>query len=105
MHESIISPACYNLVEETLPKIRILIARYIEERVDKSSGCWIWTGPTNEINGFQYGRFSINGQRFYSHRLAYRVWVGSIPTGATVTQTCGQTLCCNPDHLESFSGK
>lgn len=84
-----------------MANVRIQLAALVESRLDKSSGCWLWTGGNTEINGHAYGRFSAGGTRFYVHRLAYRIWVGPIQDGATVTQTCGFTLCCNPDHLRS----
>jgi hypothetical protein len=70
----------------------------LEANLDKSTEHWLWTGRM-----FQ-GRFGIlsmttvNGYS-YAHREAYKVWVGEIPEGMAVLQTCGIKHCCNPAHL------
>ena len=37
-------------------------------RVDKSGGCWEWTGPRTEVG---YGRIKVKGKWKSAHRLAY----------------------------------
>jgi hypothetical protein len=76
--------------------------------VDKSGGgldrqfadtighCWIWTGDTH-IKG--YGRFCLNGQNLYAHRVSYEWAKGPIPKGWVVDHVCYQHSCVNPDHL------
>lgn len=73
----------------------------LDAGLDKSGDCWLWTGGVITVHGRSYGRFSIKGHRFYVHRLAYMRWIGGIPDGSTVYQTCGDSLCCNPEHLRS----
>lgn len=78
-------------------------------RVDPS-GCHVWTGHTNQAG---YGAVSINGQRYYAHRLAYELLVGPVPEGLHIDHTCHTNdesclggpscphrACVNPDHLE-----
>jgi len=35
-----------------------------------------------------------------AHRASYQAFIGPIPPRGQVTQTCGNRLCINPDHLE-----
>lgn len=65
-------------------------------RVEKSSSCWIWTGPKNPAG---YGRFSWNGKRTLAHRWSYRHFKGPFPEDLDVWNHCGNALCVNPDHL------
>ncbi len=68
-------------------------------RVDQSAGsdaCWPWAGYCN-TNG--YGNVRILGRRASTHRLAYELSHGSIPTGLFVLHTCDNPPCCNPTHL------
>ena len=65
-------------------------------KVDKSDGCWAWTGATNGGYGFVYGDIDRT-----AHRIAYEL-TRNIPAtrySFTIKQTCGNKLCVNPDHL------
>lgn len=68
---------------------------YIDRRAD---GHWIWTGGTNSKG---YGRFWFNGQVYYSHRVSYRMFKGSIPHRVTVGHKplCNIPSCICPSHL------
>jgi hypothetical protein len=85
-----------------------LILRF-EAALDRSGECWIWTGGTVEVRGKLYGRLTTvvaDGRPawVYAHRLAYRLYIGPVPARMT-PQTCGQSLCCNPAHLQTaFQG-
>ena len=77
----------------------------MEERflsfVDKSDikGCWNWIGC---ISASGYGRFNVDGKIYFSHRIAYELWVGKIPDGLIVRHKCKQNRrCVNPEHLET----
>jgi hypothetical protein len=66
------------------------------------SGCWEWIG---QISNSGYGRTAVRaadgGTRLESaHRVSYEVFVGSVPEGMRVRQTCQNRLCINPEHLE-----
>jgi hypothetical protein len=62
-----------------------------------ATGCWIWTGPRHPAG---YGRFSwTSGETVYAHRYAYERFLGAIPAGWRVVQTCSNPACCSPDHL------
>ena len=68
---------------------------------DPDSGCWLWRG---QISNSGYGRImfsSETGRAMESaHRASYLTFVGPIPNGTFIRQSCGNRLCINPDHLE-----
>lgn len=45
------------------------------------------------------------GKNVYAHRAAYISAKGPIPDGYEVDHLCGNTLCCNPKHLEATPPK
>jgi hypothetical protein len=65
------------------------------------SGCWLWRG---QISNTGYGRMMYSGERGRvmesAHRASYLAFVGPIPAGFFVRQSCGNRLCVNPEHLE-----
>ena len=67
------------------------------QRVDKSIGCWLWQGSRTPDG---YGRFTLNGVCHRAHRIAYELWVKSIPPGLTIDHLCEVKACVNPKHLE-----
>jgi len=69
------------------PIIRLL------KRCRREDNCLVWLG--NSING--YGRIRIDGSLEYVHRVMYARFCG--PLEGNITHTCGNRLCCNPDHL------
>jgi hypothetical protein len=60
------------------------------------SGCWLWHG---EVNDRGYGRYTIKGQRYQAHRVAYERALGAIPDGMFVCHRCDVPGCVNPSHL------
>ena len=66
-------------------------------RVDKSQGCWIWTGMRSEKG---YGRLISDGKRVRAHRVAWELDNGiPVPPGLDVLHRCDTPPCCNPAHL------
>lgn len=79
---------------------RVTVSERFWAKVEKTSGCWIWTGT--RVRG--YGQFSRSRRdRVYAHRFAYEEIVGPIPEGLTLDHLCRNKACVNPDHLEVVS--
>ena len=69
--------------------------------VTKSQTCWEWTGGKSR----GYGVYCIKGKNAYSHRIAYELFKGSIPSGLTLDHLCRNVSCVNPEHLEAVTPK
>lgn len=69
--------------------------------VDKSDGCWLWTGALTHDG---YGRFRLGYDHVMAHRWAYEHEVGPIPDGLVLDHVkargCQHRHCVRPDHLE-----
>jgi len=63
------------------------------------SGCWIFTGATNNFGYGIVGLGSRGQPNDRAHRITYRHFRGEIPDGMFVCHTCDVPSCCNPDHL------
>lgn len=74
--------------------------------IDPASGCWLWRG---QISNSGYGRTMFSGAdgrgMESAHRASYLTFVGPIPDGTFVRQSCGNRLCINPEHLEVLEEK
>jgi hypothetical protein len=73
----------------------------IEQRfwkhVEKTDGCWLWTGAPSRENG--YGRFNHNKKSFSAHRYSLELHKGPIPEGLFACHHCDTPACVNPEHL------
>jgi hypothetical protein len=81
-----------------------------EARVDKSGGCWVWTGA---INSSGYASLRVDGATKEAHRWYFQQVNGPVPNGLELDHTCHSNdqacaggnscrhrRCVNPDHLE-----
>lgn len=59
------------------------------------AGCIHW----NAALGGGYGHFSIRGQCYGAHRVAWVIRYGSIPVDRIIRHTCDHPSCVNPDHM------
>lgn len=71
-------------------------------RVNKTDGCWNWTGRT-ATNG--YGRCWDGTRDVQAHRYSYELVNGPIPAGECLDHKCHNLTCVNPDHLRPVTVK
>jgi len=69
-----------------------------DERVDKSDGCWLWTGAKSSL-GYGQLRTGNPGTNEMAHRLSWEFHRGEIPVGLHVLHHCDTPSCVRPDHL------
>ena len=65
------------------------------EKVNKTEGCWYWTGATHG----GYGEINIRGKIRTASRVAWELTFGPIPDGLFVCHHCDTPRCVNPAHL------
>ena len=63
------------------------------------NGCLEWSGSTL-IKG--YGQIHVNGQTVRTHRLAWELTNGTIPSGMKVLHHCDNPPCCETDPTEGY---
>jgi hypothetical protein len=71
--------------------------RLPEDKIDKSGDCWLWLGG---VNGDGYGYYKK--QRV--NRIALEAKLGK-PLKGLALHSCGNRLCCNPEHLREGTHK
>lgn len=69
-------------------------------KVDKSEGCWLWTGDTYPTG---YGRFWFDGRFVLVHRWSFTAAGRVIPAGHQLDHLCRNRICVNPTHLEAVT--
>jgi hypothetical protein len=70
------------------------------ESVDKSAGCWIWTGAISPLG---YGTVKRNYKNTPAHRYAWLISGRQIPEGMVLDHLCHVRACVNPDHLRAVT--
>jgi hypothetical protein len=67
------------------------------DRLDRSGECWLWTGARDRKGS---GVVKVAGRPWKVHRYARYLAEAREPlSNVAVTQTCGHSTCCRPDHL------
>lgn len=68
--------------------------------------CHLFLGSTTkESFGKGYGFFTLNGNRYATHRLAYELAYGPIPKKLYICHKCNIKNCINPEHLYAGTAK
>jgi hypothetical protein len=82
----------------------VTIEQRFWSRVEKTDGCWLWTGGRGSAG---YGSLTRNHRRdrIGAHRFAYELLVGPIPKGKQLDHLCRVRHCVNPAHLEPVTIK
>lgn len=73
-----------------------------KETEENSNGCWIWKRSKTSAG---YGQITIDKKYWTTHRLAYFLTYGDIPSKAVIRHLCHTRDCCNPAHLQEGSYK
>lgn len=69
------------------------------DRVQKTDGCWLWTGSTNK----GYGQINLgNGTMEKTHRYALSLVIGAVPSGSSVCHTCDVRNCVRNDEAGTY---
>lgn len=74
----------------------------IADRTVKDGDCLAWTGGNTPAG---YGVMADDGRQVYVHRWVYANEHGPIPAGMQIDHICGNTSCCNVDHLRMVTSK
>lgn len=69
------------------------------EKVEKSDGCWLWTGSTISGYGYLHSGDKLVRKPLRAHRASWAIHHGPIPDGLWVLHHCDTPLCVRPDHL------
>lgn len=79
----------------------LLAPERFEKQVQKSDGCWLWTGGKDK-DGYGIFRGEVGGVLFKkAHRYSYALHTGDLLVGMQALHSCDNPSCVNPAHLSS----
>jgi len=82
-----------------LGRPRTALIERLRRYVEKTDGCWLWTGRKTWSG---YGEITLGGKRgrkIRAHRVAWESVHGPVPNGLCVLHRCDVRSCVRPDHL------
>ena len=82
-------------IDDSVPSGLRMAFGHLATGCEPAGECIRWALST--VGG--YGRFQLNGVRYWTHRLMWTVTRGPIPAGMLVLHRCDDRRCVNPDHL------
>jgi hypothetical protein len=85
-------------MKELVDHPEVLVKRfwsYVDKRQDNE--CWEWKGSLMKRGN--YGQLRFNKKTLKSHRLSFEINKGKINSKSLVCHSCGNSKCCNPNHL------
>lgn len=80
-------------------------AQSLDQRIRDNSevtedGHWLWQ---RRIDQSGYGQIKVNKRTRPVARVSHEVFIGEVPAGHIVHQTCGRRDCVAPEHLEAIT--
>lgn len=75
---------------------KMVIQERFWSKVNKTGGCWIWTGALNQKG---YGRFAVGRKSMPAHKVAWELVNGAWPVGKIGRHVCDNPSCVNPNHI------
>jgi hypothetical protein len=75
------------------------------DRLDRSSGCWLWPGGLS--GGYGHVTYRVDGKRHDAklHILFYELFVEPVAPGLLLDHKCRHRPCCNPECLEPVTNQ
>lgn len=74
--------------------MKTIAQRLKEKLVEKPNGCLEWVGSKD-----RYGQIKVGDKIKKTHRVAWELENGAIPSGLFVLHKCDNPVCCNTNHL------
>lgn len=70
-------------------------------KIDKDTGCWIFTGTIRKMKNGKpgYGSATLLRRTNGAHKFSFRIFRGKVKKGLFVCHACDNPPCCNPYHL------
>jgi hypothetical protein len=73
------------------------LAERLARRSERVGDCLVWQGTKGNADG--HGRINDHGVSRWTHRVAWEIAYGPIPTGKFVCHKCDNPPCIEPTHL------
>ena len=83
-------------------KSKPITLQTIKDRCVEEGDCWIWNQGQD---GHGYPSISVNRKTTNVRRLVYKLTGKHLGQFQPIRATCGNKLCCNPDHLVTTTRK